>query len=515
MNFRPSPVCSGVVVSALVLAFGSLSVDAARRDRIRPSVSIESPAVSSSVAGAVLVMGTAADNIALQSVSVSIDDGNWVPATGTSAWAWSWDSTAVGNGIHTVIARAVDTSGNFATTSVAVVVDNPLNAPPPPPSVSGASGQVPVPLPLRFTVGLYAEQGDRWMPSSGAAWDTRYRYFTYGWANNWGWSAYDGSWGLNYLNESSANGQIPVVQYYVMNGLSNYDESKFLATAQSPAAMTEYFNEWKILMERVRDFGEPAVILVEGDGFGFLEQQSGGNPNAYAAVSATGIPELLGLPDTIAGWGMAFLRLRDSVGATNAVLAMDVSGWATSKDLLYFSVTDSLSAEVDKAYAFLAPLGLAPNATGSTWDLLANDPLDRDSDYYTTIGQNRWWDPSDTASISSASFNRYAEWLHLWNSKSGKRWMLWQVPIGNSNHKNVYNNGNPAEGYKDNRAEYFFGDDGDLHRQKFVDAGVIGILFGPGAAGQSFYTNDTYTDGQLFLKSRAGSFLNGGGMAIN
>jgi hypothetical protein len=30
----------------------------------------------------------------------------------------------------------------------------------------------------------------------------------------------------------------------------------------------------------------------------------------------------------------------------------------------------------------------------------------------------------------------------------------------------------------------------------------------------SFYTNDVYTDGQLFMQSRAGAFLNGGGLAI-
>jgi hypothetical protein len=257
------------------------------------------------------------------------------------------------------------------------------------------------------------------------------------------------------------------------------------------------------------------VVLVEADGFGFLEQQSGGNPNAYAAVAATGMPELAGLPNTVAGWGLAFLQLRSAVGASNAILAMDISGWATGKDLLYFSVTDSLQPEVDKAYAFLAPLGLAANQTGDTWDLLTNNPLDRDSDYYTTLGQNRWWDASDTASISSRSFARYAEWLRLWNVKAKMRWVLWQIPLGNSNHLNVYNNGQPRQGYKDNRPEYFFGANGDTHRRKFAQVGVVGVFFGAGTGGMSWYTNDTYTDGQLFMKSRAGSFLLGGGLPIN
>jgi hypothetical protein len=44
--------------------------------------------------------------------------------------------------------------------------------------------------------------------------------------------------------------------------------------------------------------------------------------------------------------------------------------------------------------------------------------------------------------------------------------------------------------------------------------GVIGLLFGAGASGMSTYTNDVYTDGQLFMKSHAGAFLNAGGLGI-
>jgi hypothetical protein len=47
-----------------------------------------------------------------------------------------------------------------------------------------------------------------------------------------------------------------------------------------------------------------------------------------------------------------------------------------------------------------------------------------------------------------------------------------------------------------------------------VKAGVVGLFFGPGASGMSIYTNDYYT-GQLFVKSRAGAFLNAGGLQIN
>lgn len=142
------------------------------------------------------------------------------------------------------------------------------------------------------------------------------------------------------------------------------------------------------------------------------------------------------------------------------------------------------------------------------------DPLDRDSDYYRiTQNQDRWWPADDDAPIDTKSFNRYAEWLRLWNQKAAKRWVLWQIPLGNSNHLNVANTGGPREGYKDNRAEYFFALV-TAHLRKFADAGTIALLFGPGAGGQAYHTNDVYTDGQLFMQSRAGAFLNGGGLSI-
>ena len=379
---------------------------------------------------------------------------------------------------------------------------------------SAAVGTIPAGLPARELVGLFEDTGGTWMKSSGVPWDVRYRYFTKGWVNNWGWGAYDGSWGLGYMRECDGQRFIPAVQYYQINGEPGGSESAFLQKVQNATTMKSYFGDFKVLMQRAKDFGKPVIVLIEADGFGFLQQQTASNSNAYAAIKDSGMTELAGLPNTVAGWGLAFLQIRKAAGASNVVLGIHISGWASGKDVAYGSVTDALSPEVDKVYAFLAPFGLAANATGATWDVLVGDPLDRDSDYYVLVqGQNRWWDASDSASINSKSFNRYAEWVRLWNRKASRRWILWQIPLGNSNHRNVANDGSARAGYKDNRPEYFFGN-GTAHLVKFADAGVIGMLFGAGAGGQSSYQNDTYSDGQLFMKSRAGAILSAGGVTL-
>ena len=381
-------------------------------------------------------------------------------------------------------------------------------------AASTAAGVVPAGLPAKLLVGLFEDTGGTWMKTSGAAWGARYRYFTKGWVNNWGFGAYDGSWGLSYLRECDAQGYVPVVQYYQIVGEPGGSESAMLSKVQNATTMRSYFGDFKLLMQRAKDFGKPVLVLMEADGYGFLEQQTGGNPSAPAAVASTGMPELAGLPNTVAGWGLSFLQIRKAVGATNAILGIHISAWASGKDIAYFNVTDPLQPEVDKVHGFLSPLGLGANVPGQSYDVLVGDPLDRDSDFYRlTQNQDRWWNASDSASISSKSFNRYAEWLRLWNQKASRRWVLWQIPLGNSNHKNVANNGGPSEGYKDNRPEYFFAN-GTAHLTKFADVGVIALLFGAGAGGQSSYPNDVFSDGKLFMKSRAGAFLNAGGLPI-
>jgi len=378
-----------------------------------------------------------------------------------------------------------------------------------------AKGTIPAGLPGRVMVGLFEDTGGSWMKNSGVRWDARYRYLTKGWVNNWGYGAYDGGFALSYFRECDTQGFVPAVQYYQIFGEAGGGEAQTLQKVQNATTMRSYFGDFKLLMQRAKDYGKPVLVLLEADAFGFLEQQSAENPGTLAAIASTGMTELAGLPNTVAGFGLAFLQLRKSVGATNAVLGIHLSAWASGKDIANYSVTDPLQPEVDKVYAFLSPLALGSNATGSQFDVLVGDPSDRDADFYRlTQNQDRWWDASDTAPISSKSFNRYAEWLRLWNEKAQKRWVLWQIPLGNSNAKNVYNNGGAAEGYKDNRPEYFFGS-GTAHITKFADAGVIALLFGAGAGGQSTYTNDVYTDGQLFMKSRVQAFYNAGGVALS
>lgn len=380
----------------------------------------------------------------------------------------------------------------------------------------GGAGSLPAGLPQKMLVGLFEDGGKTWMKNSGVPWNARYRYLVKGWTNNFGFGDRDGSFAGGYFDECAAMGAVPAISYYQMNGEPGGSEGSFLAKAQNATTMASYFADFELLMQRVKTFGKPVLVLLEPDGFGFLQQQTKSKPETAAAVASTGLPALAGLPNTVAGFGLAFLQIRKSVGASNAVLGMHISGWASGKDVSYFSLSDPLEPEVTKVKDFLAPLGLSTNATGQTYDVLVGDPLDRDSDYYRVVQDDpdRWWDTDDAAPITSRSFNRYAEWLRLWNVATSKRWVLWQIPLGNSNHLNVENAGGSRQGYKDNRPEYFFGPGRDAHLQKFAASGVFALLFGAGLGGMSSYQNDTYTDGKPFMQTHVGDFFKAGGLAI-
>jgi hypothetical protein len=93
-------------------------------DTTPPALTITTPTAGSSVSGTVSVTGTSSDNAAVATVSLSVDGGAWTPASGVGAWSWSWSTTAALNGSHSIVARAVDTSGNVATSTVPVTVAN-------------------------------------------------------------------------------------------------------------------------------------------------------------------------------------------------------------------------------------------------------------------------------------------------------------------------------------------------------------------------------------------------------
>ncbi|HEY8088781.1 MAG TPA: hypothetical protein VIF09_13070 [Polyangiaceae bacterium] len=381
-------------------------------------------------------------------------------------------------------------------------------------------------------VGWGANSDDTWAQKSGVKFDVQWMYLSgqagNDWYNDFGYGAADGSFLDGVFSTIDGYGFIPGIHLYNIGYGHDQGDPGLLTEVQTASFMTSYFAEFKVMMQRARAFGKPVIIVLEGDSFGMLSLLTKNDPTTKAAVASTGMPELQGLPDTIAGIGLGYLAIRKSVGATNVLMGPDTPYYAASGDIMNWppSDTDALASHVSYLFSFFGPLGVGANSTGTTFDFSASCPRAADEDYYTAKASPSYdgrdtWSSSDTASANSPSINRYVSFLSLYHQASGRPWMLHQVPIGNSQHTDTaYSASTARSGYKDMLVEYLFQYESPAspairsqHLGAFADAGVVGMLFGFSDDGDA-PTNDLWTDGKPFFATHVDALAKAGGFGL-
>jgi chitodextrinase len=99
------------------------AVTAGCPDTTPPTVSITGPAAGATVSGTVSVVASVSDDVAVGSVEFWIDGVNRA-TDATAPYSYSWDTTAGGDGSHTILVKAFDSSGNSASASITVTASN-------------------------------------------------------------------------------------------------------------------------------------------------------------------------------------------------------------------------------------------------------------------------------------------------------------------------------------------------------------------------------------------------------
>jgi len=353
------------------------------------------------------------------------------------------------------------------------------------PAPAHAASNLPAGMPTHFSFGLMDAPGDTsslngMRNANGTAWDFRYQYLAGGANTGTGWSTWNapaGQFATYYMDDSGSNGYIPAFVYYQMlqsNGPSGGSESgNDLAHLASASTMSAYYGDWALLMQKIGAYGKPALVIVEPDLWGFLQQAAlakGSNSAAGipASVASSGYPDAQGFPNTAQGFAWALLKIRDHY-AHNAILALHASCWGTTTDICgNTSPSVNASAIGTQTGQFLNTAGLAGNPSGlSSFDLVSNDIADHDS------GQSgNWWDKYNQ---TFPNFSRYLQFASALSNTTSRRIVMWQVPVGNQ----YFDTENNSAGHtQDNKAEYILG-----HIADFANAGVVGVLFGPGNSG--------------------------------
>ena len=99
-------------------------------DTTPPTIGFSSPTDGSTVSGTASLQVTANDNVGVSSVRVSVD-GTLLGTDNVSPYMFSWNTTFVNNGPHTLTATASDAAGNASSASITVTVSNAGDTTPP------------------------------------------------------------------------------------------------------------------------------------------------------------------------------------------------------------------------------------------------------------------------------------------------------------------------------------------------------------------------------------------------
>jgi hypothetical protein len=305
--------------------------------------------------------------------------------------------------------------------------------------------------PKTLQLGLTDSPGGAAALRKSAPFGFRYQYLAGGVNTGQGWATWNpgGSFASMYVQESWANGELPVLTYYMdlQSSPQGGDEAQTdLAHLRDPQLMQAYWQDVRLLFQRVRGT-KPVVVHVEPDLWGYLEQA-----NAVALASA---------------FAKQWVSLRNSL-APNVILAYHMSGFGTKHDILYEDPPDATV----RAYATeSARFYLALHAT---FDLSFEDYSDRDAGFYEkNQGNAKTW-------FTRADFHRHLLYGATFVKLTGLRMAAWQIPLGNTLMSAMDDTWGH---FQDNRVQWLLGDGGRAHLRAYVNAGYVGFLFGGGADG--------------------------------
>jgi hypothetical protein len=304
----------------------------------------------------------------------------------------------------------------------------------------------------------------------------RYQYLAGGVNTGNGWTKWNpnGEFVTHYIEDSLANGIIPVFTYYQivqsLPGATGGESNAVLANLQNASTMNAYYNDLKMFFGKAGAYPNTVVLHVEPDMWGFLQQRARLDEAASVTVlvAGSGEADVAGFADTLAGMAQAIIKLRDQY-APNVLLGYHLSIWGTGTDIQYEQTTEAATeALATRAANFYTSLGAG-------FDLAFAEFSDRDAGFKQAIygdGGKSWFLPRD--------FARHARFLGMFSALTQKPIVLWQIPLGNTKMRAQDNS---WQHYQDNRVEWLLDDPGRTHLQAYVDAGVVAFLFGRGADG--------------------------------
>jgi hypothetical protein len=122
-------------------------------DTTAPTVSFTNPTNGAAVSGTVAVQVSASDNVGVSSVSFSVD-GTALGSDTAAPYNFTWNTSGVSNGTHTLSTTARDAAGNPTTSTILVSVSNIGDTSKPVVSITSPGNGSTVPVNATVTVSV-------------------------------------------------------------------------------------------------------------------------------------------------------------------------------------------------------------------------------------------------------------------------------------------------------------------------------------------------------------------------
>lgn len=300
--------------------------------------------------------------------------------------------------------------------------------------------------------------------------DAYYRYLVGGWRK---WNAPDGEYAKIVMREADALGAVPVFTYYK---LAYEFETKNTYFIMDEPKIHEYLQDMRVLFQKMAEFGKPAILHLEPDFFGYLQQYSasvGKPPRAIPArLRFSDIPECASMPEMVDSLMDCIITMGRRI-APKAKIGFHASQWAD-----WYDMNDPAAPAQKKAYSvadFLLSVGAAKT------DFIALETSDRDAGYLEAVrGAKGVYCPEVSCEKARLTWAGYIA------ERMQKPVLWWQMPFGVP-----ASTPGTKDHYRDARVPIYYGIVPDL-----VKMGSFGMLFGAGASEQT----TSETDGGQFRR---------------
>jgi hypothetical protein len=289
------------------------------------------------------------------------------------------------------------------------------------------------------------------------------------------WNAPPCDYACVIADKAKSIGAIPMYTYYQManNGDGN------VSVVNDAAFMATYWARLKTLYQDIAALKTPALVNVEPDFWGYVEQNAPGHDPTQMAAVVSSNPDCATLPNTVAGYGACVIAMARKY-ASNAYVGFPPSPWGgnTNADVVTFM-----------------------NAVGAqNADFIVEETLDRDAGCFEVTpllsdcargGTGYYWDETNQ---THPNFQDHLAQVQAYHSGIGNLPVIWwQTPEGVPSSTP----GGTLNHYRDNRVHYFL-----THPDQLVAVGGLGVVFSNGDGSQTSVS----TDGGQF-QSLSGAYM--------